>query len=132
PEIYDPVTNTWTMLQAPLFMPTYPHLFLLPDGRLLVPGSDEEPMATYVRRSAAVQRHEQHGHGARLRLARPDDRHDARSVGLSDRAAVGLEDGDHQGDVRRRRLLPARGQLELESPRDRCARSGRRAHSVRR
>lgn len=48
PEIYDPVTNTWTMLQAPLFMPTYPHLFLLPDGRLLVPGSDEEPMATYV------------------------------------------------------------------------------------
>ncbi len=53
PEIYDPATNTWTSLPnarvpGPSPYPLYPFLFVLPDGRVLNPGSDEDPMATRV------------------------------------------------------------------------------------
>lgn len=42
PEIYDPVSNAWTTLvEAPLSIPQYPIVFLLPDGRLLQAGSTE-------------------------------------------------------------------------------------------
>jgi hypothetical protein len=49
PEIYDPRTNQWTQLAgAPLEMPLYPFLHLLPDGRVLNAGSYEDPMQTWV------------------------------------------------------------------------------------
>jgi len=49
PEIYDPVRNTWTPLNAArLTMPLYPFIFVLPDGRVLYAGSDEANTATYV------------------------------------------------------------------------------------
>ena len=49
PEIYNPATNTWTQLPgARLELPLYPFLFVLPDGRVLNPGSDEDPMITRV------------------------------------------------------------------------------------
>jgi hypothetical protein len=49
PEIYNPATDTWTELEdASLLLALYPHLFLLPDGRILVPASDEDPMATFT------------------------------------------------------------------------------------
>ncbi len=49
PEIYNSATNAWTQLTgASLSMPTYPHMFLLPDGRAFVGSSNEEPMATYA------------------------------------------------------------------------------------
>jgi hypothetical protein len=39
PEAYDPVANTWTPLSnAPLSLPYYPHVFVLPDGRIVVTG----------------------------------------------------------------------------------------------
>jgi Galactose oxidase-like, Early set domain/Bacterial Ig domain len=47
PEIYNPATNTWTRLtSAPLEIPIYPHVFVQPDGRVLVTGAFEGPMAT--------------------------------------------------------------------------------------
>ena len=49
PEIYSPATNSWTQLPgAQLELPLYPFLFLLPDGRVLNPGSNEDPLATHV------------------------------------------------------------------------------------
>ncbi len=46
PEIYNPATNTWTKLQnAGLEIPIYPHVFVQPDGRVLVTGAFEGPMA---------------------------------------------------------------------------------------
>ena len=49
PEIYNPATNTWSQLtNARLELPLYPFLFVLPDGRVLNPGSDEDPMITRV------------------------------------------------------------------------------------
>src|SRR3979490_156136 len=38
PEIYDPVSNTWTQLapSAKMAFKYYPHPFVLPDGRILV------------------------------------------------------------------------------------------------
>lgn len=53
PEIYDSASNTWTplpgaLLPGPSPYPLYPFLFVLPDGRVLNPGSDEDPMATRV------------------------------------------------------------------------------------
>ena len=49
PEIFNAATNAWTELTgAPLLLPLYPHLFQIPDGRVLVPGSDEDPMPTYA------------------------------------------------------------------------------------
>lgn len=42
PEIYDPVTSTWTQLTAArLPIPYYPLAFLLPDGKVLVTGSTD-------------------------------------------------------------------------------------------
>ncbi len=49
PELYDPATNTWTLLNsATLHLPIYPHLFTLPDGRVIVTGSYELPVVTRV------------------------------------------------------------------------------------
>jgi len=40
PEIYDPNANTWTAYpNAPLTLPLYPFMFVLPDGRVLEAGS---------------------------------------------------------------------------------------------
>ncbi|HWZ42268.1 MAG TPA: Ig-like domain-containing protein [Candidatus Saccharimonadales bacterium] len=40
PEIFDPRTNTWTAFpNAPLSLPLYPFMFVLPDGRVLEAGS---------------------------------------------------------------------------------------------
>src|SRR5262249_51693208 len=47
PEIYDPAANSWTQLNtATINLPLYPHMFGLPDGRVLVTGSYEEPVVT--------------------------------------------------------------------------------------
>jgi hypothetical protein len=47
PEIYDPTANVWTKLTAAtISLPIYPHMFVLPDGRILVTGSYELPVAT--------------------------------------------------------------------------------------
>ena len=47
PEVYDPATNTWTQLtNAQLSLPTYPFMFVLPDGRVLNAGSDETSVET--------------------------------------------------------------------------------------
>ena len=49
PEIYDPTNNTWTTLTgAPLSMPTYPQMFVLPDGRVANTGNYELPAATWI------------------------------------------------------------------------------------
>jgi hypothetical protein len=49
PEIYNPVTNTWTTLpNAALELPIYPHMFVLPDGRVLATSAFEGPSATVV------------------------------------------------------------------------------------
>jgi len=46
PEIYDPAANSWTLLtNAALNLPIYPHMFVLPDGRVLSAGSYELPVA---------------------------------------------------------------------------------------
>jgi len=47
PEIYNPATNQWTALNAAaLALPEYPHLFVLPDGRVLVTSAFDDPTAT--------------------------------------------------------------------------------------
>jgi hypothetical protein len=47
PELYDPTTNTWTQLTgAQLSMPLYPHMFVLPDGRVLYASSSEAAIQT--------------------------------------------------------------------------------------
>jgi hypothetical protein len=50
PEVYDPATNTWTQLPgAQSVTPTqYPHLFVLPDGRVLETSSFAEVIPTRV------------------------------------------------------------------------------------
>jgi hypothetical protein len=49
PEIYNPVTNTWATLPgAALDLPYYPHVFVLPDGRVLVTGTAEDPVPARV------------------------------------------------------------------------------------
>jgi hypothetical protein len=49
PELYQPTTNSWTRLTgARLALPYYPHLFVLPDGRVLATSTAEESIATYV------------------------------------------------------------------------------------
>ena len=46
PEIYNSTTNSWTQLTtASLNLPIYPHMFVLPDGRVLNTGSYELPVA---------------------------------------------------------------------------------------
>jgi hypothetical protein len=47
PEIYNPATNTWTELPgAPLDVPYYPHVFVLPDGRVLASSTTEDAIVT--------------------------------------------------------------------------------------
>src|ERR1700675_2527313 len=47
PELYDPPTNTWTQLtNARLSMPLYPHMYVLPDGRILYASSTEAATPT--------------------------------------------------------------------------------------
>jgi len=49
PEIYDPALNTWSQLSgAANALPEYPHLFVLPDGRVLETGSFEAAIPTQV------------------------------------------------------------------------------------
>ena len=49
PEVYDPATNTWTELtNARLAVPVYPFMFVLPDGRVLNAGAEEERLETRV------------------------------------------------------------------------------------
>jgi hypothetical protein len=44
PEIYNPGTNTWSTLpNASLELPLFPHMFVLPDGRVLATGAFEGP-----------------------------------------------------------------------------------------
>ncbi|HKV76946.1 MAG TPA: fibronectin type III domain-containing protein [Candidatus Sulfotelmatobacter sp.] len=46
PEIFDPAKNTVTQLNAATIdLPLYPHMFVIPDGRVLVTGSYELPVA---------------------------------------------------------------------------------------
>lgn len=48
-EIYNSSTNSWSQLSsAPFFFPYYPHLYLLPDGRLLSAATAEAPIASKV------------------------------------------------------------------------------------
>jgi len=49
PEVYDPRANTWTQLNnAPLSLPLYPHMHVLPDGRVLAVASQEDPIVSQV------------------------------------------------------------------------------------
>jgi hypothetical protein len=49
PEIYDPSTNSWSQLTAaPFLFPYYPHTYLLPNGKLLVVGSTQEPIVSQL------------------------------------------------------------------------------------
>jgi hypothetical protein len=47
PEVYDPNANSWTQLTAAQYtQPTYPYMFLLPDGKVLYSGSDSSHTIT--------------------------------------------------------------------------------------
>jgi galactose oxidase-like protein/glyoxal oxidase-like protein/fibronectin type III domain protein len=47
PEVYSPATNSWTSLSgASLSIPYYPHMFVLPDGRVLNTSTAEAPIPT--------------------------------------------------------------------------------------
>jgi Domain of unknown function (DUF1929) len=47
PEVYSPATNSWTSLSgASLSLPYYPHMFVLPDGRVLNTSTAEAPVPT--------------------------------------------------------------------------------------
>ena len=49
PEIYNPSTNTWTKLStASHYFDYYPHVFTLPNGKVLVAASTEHPNASQV------------------------------------------------------------------------------------
>jgi chitodextrinase len=49
PEIYAPATNSWAHLtDAPFSFPYYPHVYVLPDGRVLVAGTSENPIVSQV------------------------------------------------------------------------------------
>jgi hypothetical protein len=49
PEIYNPQTNVWTQLSgASLDLPYYPHMFVLPDGRVLAAATAEDIISTQV------------------------------------------------------------------------------------
>jgi hypothetical protein len=49
PEVYNPVTNSWTKLtNASLNVPYYPHMFVLPDGRVVNTSTGEAPVPTRV------------------------------------------------------------------------------------
>src|SRR5262249_14281727 len=49
PEVYDAQANGWTALaSASLDLPDYPHMFALPDGRVLAAWTAEDPIASQV------------------------------------------------------------------------------------
>jgi hypothetical protein len=49
PEIYDPTSGLWEVLtNARRYLPFYPHMYVLPDGRLLAASSAKSAMATYI------------------------------------------------------------------------------------
>jgi galactose oxidase-like protein/Big-like domain-containing protein/glyoxal oxidase-like protein/fibronectin type III domain protein len=49
PEIYSPATNTWTSLTAAKnYMPVYPFIYQLPDGRIVHLGGSEQATASEV------------------------------------------------------------------------------------
>jgi hypothetical protein len=49
PEIYNPQTNNWTELSgAPLSLPYYPHMFVLPDGRVFASSTAEDSIVSQV------------------------------------------------------------------------------------
>ena len=49
PEIFDPATNTWsTVTGANLRLPLYPHMYVLPDGRIFAAATAEEAIASRV------------------------------------------------------------------------------------
>ena len=49
PEIYDPLDNSWVLVpNATQNIPLYPHLFVLPDGRVLASGTAEDPIPALV------------------------------------------------------------------------------------
>ncbi len=49
PEIFNPIAGTWTALSnASLLFPYYPHDYVLPDGRVLVTSTTEEPIVSQV------------------------------------------------------------------------------------
>jgi hypothetical protein len=55
PEIYNPTTGTWTQLtNATLAISLYPHMFVLPDGRVLVTGSYESSEIPVVTRALNI------------------------------------------------------------------------------
>jgi galactose oxidase-like protein/Big-like domain-containing protein len=48
PEIYSPLTNSWSQLSsAPWFFPYYPHVYLLPNGTVFAPADAEAPILSY-------------------------------------------------------------------------------------
>jgi hypothetical protein len=48
-EIYNPSANSWSQLStAPFFFPYYPHVFVLPDGRVIVPADGQAPIVSEV------------------------------------------------------------------------------------
>jgi hypothetical protein len=48
-EIYNPATNSWSQLSsAPFFFPYYPHIYQLPDGRVLAAATAEAPIVSEV------------------------------------------------------------------------------------
>jgi hypothetical protein len=49
PEIYNPATNSWTQLTgATQDFPYYPHMFVLPDGRVFASSSNRKAIASMV------------------------------------------------------------------------------------
>ncbi len=49
PEIYNPQTNVWTQLTAAsMSFPYYPHMFVLPDGRVLAAATTEDMIVSRV------------------------------------------------------------------------------------
>jgi hypothetical protein len=49
PEIYDPATNSWTQLTgASQNFPYYPHMFVLPDGRVLAAAANRRAITSVV------------------------------------------------------------------------------------
>jgi hypothetical protein len=49
PEVFNPLTNQWTELpNASLVLPYYPHMFVLPDGRVLNTSASQAPVPTRV------------------------------------------------------------------------------------
>jgi galactose oxidase-like protein/glyoxal oxidase-like protein len=53
-EAYDPSKNKWSQLYSPTLsfppftFPYYPHVYVLPDGRILVAATDEDPIVSQV------------------------------------------------------------------------------------